>query len=114
MAKTRSPEDIVAAFVKNHALVDKHLAAAYQAALAMAKDTEEGISTGMMSDALDAKDFLATHRELPGLIARSASFAADLHKRGTAIAKANGVDLGSVTTVGGVLFGGIVIMGGGR
>lgn len=99
MAKT--PEDIVASFVANHALVDKHLAAAYRAALKMAKDTEEGIKVGMVSQ-LDAKSFLARHRAAAGDIAAVAATFSDLHVSGVAIAKANNVDLGTLTTVGGV------------
>lgn len=108
----RTPEQIVEAFVKNHALLDKHLAAAHKVAQKMAKDVEEGLGLGMVRG-LDAKSFLASHRKLPGVVADSALFAAELHKQGTRIAQDNGVDTGSLTSVGGVAIGGISIMGGG-
>lgn len=97
----KEPADIVASFVANHALVDKHLAAAYRAAMKMAKETEDGIKAGMVTQ-IEAKLFLAQHRAAAGEIANVAALFAELHKSGTAIAKANGVDLGNLTTVGGV------------
>ncbi len=97
----RTPEEIVSAFVTNHALVDKHLAAAYKAALKMAKDVEEGIKAGM-STQIEAKSFLAQHRAAAGSVAEVAAIFAELHRDGTESAKANGVDLGRLTTVGGV------------
>lgn len=97
----KEPEQIVADFVKDHALVDKHLAIAYKAALRMAKNAEEGIKIGMVRQ-LAAKSFLAGHRAGAGEIAAAAATFADLHIIGTEHAKANGVDLGSLTSVGGV------------
>ncbi len=108
----RTPEQIVEAFVKNHALLDKHLAAAHKVAQKMAKDVEEGIGLGMVRG-LEAKSFLAGHRKLPGVVADAALYGSELHKQGTKIAQDNGVDLGSLTTVGGVTIGGVVVMGGG-
>lgn len=97
----KEPADLVASFVANHALVDKHLAAAYRAAMKMAKETEDGIKAGMVTQ-LEAKLFLAQHRSAAGKIADIAAIFAELHKIGTEHAKANGVDLGRLTTVGGV------------
>ncbi len=111
----KEPADIVAAFVENHALVDKHLAAAYRAAMKMAKDVEEGIKAGMTTQ-IEAKLFLAQHRAAAGDIADVAATFAALHSQGSGIAQRNGVDLGRLTTVGGVELPQpeIVIMGGGR
>lgn len=97
----KTPEQIVSAFVKDHAIVDKHLAAAYKAALRMARSAEEGIKIGMVKQ-FEAKSFLAEHRAAAGEIAAVAAVFADLHIIGTEHAKANGVDLGSMTSVGGV------------
>lgn len=108
----RTPEQIVEAFVKNHALLDKHIAAAHKIAQKMEKDVEEGLGLGMVRG-LEAKSFLAGHRKLPGVVADSALFAAELHKQGTKIAQDNGVDTGSLTSVGGVTIGGFTTMGGG-
>lgn len=111
----KEPSDIVAAFVANHALVDKHLASAYRAAMKMAKDVEEGIKAELVTQ-LDAKLFLAQHRAAVGEIAKVAALFAELHKTGTEIAKANGVDLGRLTSVGGVQLPepDFTTMGGGR
>lgn len=98
---TRTKEEITAAFVKNHAVAEKALNTAYKAALKMAKDVEEGIAAGMVSG-LDAKSFIWEHRAAPGKIAEVAANLATLHKAGTSIAQANGVDLGRIETVGGV------------
>lgn len=109
MAKT--PEEIVANFVRNHALVDKHLAAAFKAAERMVKDTDEGIRANMVTQ-LEAKLFQAQHRAAPGLIAAAAAAFAELHIKGTELAQRNKVDLGKLTSVGGVPL--IVTKDGGR
>lgn len=109
MAKT--PEDIVASFVKNHALADKHLAAAFKAAERMAKDVDEGIRANMVTQ-LEAKLFQAQHRAAPGLIAAAAVALAELHIKGTELAQRNKVDLGKLTSVGGVPL--VVTKDGGR
>lgn len=113
--KSNEPADIVARFVKNHALVDKHLALAYRAAQAMARDVEDGIKAGMTTQ-LEAKSFLADHRAAAGDIASVASTFSALHVKGVEIAKANGADLGSLTTVGGVALPvpEFTVFGGGR
>lgn len=97
----KTPEEVVGAFVKDHALVDKHLAAAYKAAIRMAKNVEVGIVMGMVKQ-LEAKSFLAEHRAAAGEIAAVAETFAELHIIGTGHAKANGVDLGSMSSIGGV------------
>lgn len=98
---TKTPEEIVSDFVSNHAIVDKHLAIAFKAAQRMAEDVEAGIKAGL-STQLEAKSFLAAHRAAAGEIAAVAYNFADLHITGTEIAKRNGVDLGRLTSVGGV------------
>lgn len=98
---TKTPEQIVADFVKHHKLAERNLHNAYAASLKMAKGVEDGIKAGMVRG-LDAKSFIWKHREAVGKIAEAAAFLADLHKDGTAIAQTNGVDLGSLDSVGGV------------
>lgn len=98
---SRSPEEIVSRFVKNHELVDKHLALAYKAGLAMAKEVEEGLKAGMVAG-IPAKTFLAAHRAAAGEIAAVAERYANLHELGYAHAQANGITLGRITRVGGV------------
>lgn len=99
MARTK--EEITASFVKNHAVAERALNTAYKAELNMAKDVEEGIKLGMVAG-LEAKSFIWEHRAAPGKVAEAAAYLATLHKTGTAIAQANGVDLGRIETVGGV------------
>ena len=77
----------------------------------MMSSLKKTTKTGDIVDAI--KQFLAEHRELPGIITHAAAFAARLHNTGTAIAEDNGVDLGSVTSVGGVMLGGFHAEGGG-
>jgi hypothetical protein len=102
MTETATPSDIVASFVENHALADKYLAKAYRAAMRMAVEVEAGLEIGMVTNGLEAKEFLAGHRTAPGKIAEVALFLAALHSHGTELAKANGVDLGKIKSVGGV------------
>jgi len=102
MAMTPTPSEIVSSFVDKHALADRHLALAYRAAIQMAKDTEDGLKIGMVPNGLEAKRFLAAHRSAAGKIAEAALFLAELHVTGTELARANGVDLGKIKSVGGV------------
>ena len=108
-------EDIVQRGVEAHALIDKHLARAFKAAEKYAGVVENAITAGMFQGrALVAKEMLADARSLPGEIAAAARHAAHLHRSGTDVAIANDVDLGTVTSVGGVeLPASIGIMGGG-
>lgn len=98
----KTKEDAVDLGVKAQALIDKHLTAARKAANQYADAIETAIETGMFSSRLEAKRMLAEARALPGKIAECAQAAADLHISGTALAVANGVDLGTVATVGGI------------
>lgn len=110
-------QDIVQRGVEAQALIDKHLAGAYKAAVKYAKVIEDAVAAGFFDSGLEAKRQLAEARTLPGLIANAAQSAAVLHQSGTDLAVANEVDLGTVTTVGGVDFvkrdGGFTTMGGG-
>ncbi|MGA1801496.1 hypothetical protein [Rhizobium sp. HT1-10] len=106
-------QDIVAAGVKEQALIDKHLALAYKAAGRYSKVVENAVIAGMIPKALDAKKMLAESRVLPGKIAEAAVLGAELHISGTAVAVANDVDLGSPVSVGGVKIGGFHTEGGG-
>jgi hypothetical protein len=106
-------EDIVADGVKAQALMDKHLTAAMKAAERYAGAIKDAIEAEMFEKALEAKLILAQARTLPGQIAACAAAAASLHISGTELAKANNVDLGSVTTLGGVDWPGMSTMGGG-
>lgn len=109
--------EIVSRGVKAQAVVDKNLATAHRGAVQYAKVIEDAVKNGMFDSGLEAKRMLAQARSLPGKIAEVAQLAADLHITGTALAVANDVDLGTVTTVGGVEFvkrdGGMSTMGGG-
>lgn len=106
-------EEVVSDGVDAQALMDRHLTKAIKAAERYGKAIEGAINTEMFSSALEAKLMLAQARALSGKIAECAAEAARLHISGTALAVANGVDLGSVTTVGGVPFPGMSTMGGG-
>lgn len=109
--------EIVSRGVKAQAVVDKNLATAHRGAVQYAKVIEDAVKNGMFDSGLEAKRMLAQARSLPGMIAVAAAHAADLHITGTALAVANDVDLGTVTTVGGVEFvkrdGGMSTMSGG-
>lgn len=105
--------DIVAAGVKEQAIIDKHLTLAYKASARYSKVVENAIAAGMFPKALDAKQMLADARVLPGKVAEAASSAAALHISGTAVAIANDVDLGTPVSVGGVKLNAIHIDGGG-
>lgn len=109
-----TPQEIVAAGVKEQALIDKHLTLAYKAAVRYSKVIENAITEGMITQALSAKKMLADARSLPGKVADAASAAAVLHISGTSVAIANDVDLGSPLSVGGVTLGGFHTEGGGR
>lgn len=102
-------EKIVAAGVKAQADIDAHLTKAYKAALKLAKVTEDGVAAGMVPKAIAAKLIIAEARALPGLIAKAAAVAAELHAKQTKICQDNGVDTPTPDSVGGVM----VPMGGG-
>lgn len=95
---------IVERGVKSQALLDKHLASAHKQAKAYEKVIEAGVSNGFFSSGLEAKLHLAKTRMIAGKIAEAAALAAELHIVATQVTTDNGVDLGSVTTVGGVPF----------
>lgn len=110
-------QEIVQKGVKAQAVIDKNLAGAYRAAGQYAKVIEDAVKAGMFDSGLEAKHMLAQARSLPGKIAEAARLAAELHISGTDLAIANDVDLGTISTVGGVEFvkrgGGMSTMSGG-
>lgn len=118
MTSVEEKQDIVERGVKAQALMDKNLATAHKQATAYAKVIEDAVLAGFFSSGLEAKRMLAEARSLPGKIAECALLAAVLHQSGTQLAIDNEVDLGSVSSVGGVEFvkretGEMTIMGGG-
>ncbi|MCA0344755.1 MAG: hypothetical protein LCH99_34275 [Proteobacteria bacterium] len=118
MTDTATKTAIVERGVKAQALADKYLASAYKQANAYAKVIEDAVKNGFFTDALEAKRMLAQSRTVAGKVAEAAELLAVLHLSGTQLAIDNEVDLGTVSSVGGVPFvkrtGGIVVMGGGR
>lgn len=117
MTDTAAKAAIVERGVKAQALGDKYLASAWKQANAYAKVVEDAVKNGFFTDALEAKRMLAQARTVAGQIAGAAETLAELHQSGTHLAIDNEVDLGSVSTVGGVPFvrreGGVVVLGGG-
>ncbi len=101
-------QEIVERGADAHKDIDADLTSAMEAALRLIKVTEDGVRAGLVKP-LEGKKILAETRMLYGMIARAANHAADLHVKGTKIAKENGMDTGNLTSVGGV-----VVMGGTR
>lgn len=95
-------EKVVATCVKSHAMIERHLSEAYSLQEAMVEAIEKGIADGMIADGAEAKKFLWGHKAALGKIADAGLALADLHPIGTQHAKANGVDLGRITEVGGI------------
>lgn len=119
MTTTDKKSEIVANGVEAQALLDRHLAKAYRAGVLYAQVIEDAVRNGFFVNPLEAKRMLAQARSISGKVAEAAELAAELHLSGTQLAKDNNVDLGSVTTVGGVDFvrrdtGMITPFGGGR
>lgn len=106
-------EDVVNAGVAAQALVDKHLEAARKAAGKLVKVTEAGVALGMVKG-IAAKKIIGDARAAQGHIAAVASVFAVLHQAQTEASIAAGADLGSVTTAGGIVIGGVGTLGGGR
>lgn len=106
----KTMEEVVAAGVKSQAALDKHLTAARKEAAKLAKITEAGVSLGMVTKAIEAKQIIADAHCIPGQIAAAASQAARLHAIQTKICQQNGVDTPAPDSVGGV----VVFGGGGR
>lgn len=106
-------EEVVDAGVKAQAAIDRHLAAAYKAAAQLTKVTERGVALGMVQG-IGAKKIIGDARAAQGHVAAVASVFAQLHHVQTEACKAAGMDMGSVTSAGGVLIGGVSTMGGGR
>ena len=102
--------EVTAAGVAAQAAIDKHLTAAYKAALKLSKVTERGVELGMVTKAIAAKTIIADARSLPGQIAEVAALAARLHAEQTRICQANDCDTPSPDTAGGV----VILGGGGR
>lgn len=106
-------EDVVQAGVETQALIDKHLARAYAAAKKLTAVTERGVELGMAQGIL-AKRIIGMARACQGRVGEVADNFAELHELQTQICKDNDVDLGSITTAGGVTIGGVHTEGGGR
>lgn len=106
-------EEIVTAGVTAQASIDKHLALAYKAAEKLTKVTARGIEEGLVQG-IAAKKIIGDARAAQGKIAEVASLFAALHEAQTAACVAAGVDLGSVTTAGGITIGGASVLGGTR
>ena len=105
--------DIVSAGVDDHVRLDKHLARAYAVGVHLVQVTERGVEEGMIQG-IAAKQVIADARAALGLVAVAAAAYAKLHQVQTDACVADEVDLGSVTTAGGVVIGGVSVMGGGR
>lgn len=108
-----SDEDLVSKGVKEQAMIDSLLAKAHKQAGALVKTTEEAIRRGWVQG-IAAKQVLADARAAQGQVAAAAGDFAKLHRVQTDILIANGNDLGSVTTAGGIVIGGVSVMSGGR
>lgn len=105
-------EEIIAAGVNAHMLLDAALTKAYNQAQRLIDLTEKGAAAGLAKP-LKSKRLIHMSRELAGAIATAGRLSADLHIEQTAIAKANGVDTGSLTVVAGVELPSVSVMGGG-
>jgi hypothetical protein len=105
--------DIVDAGVAAQAAIDKHLALAYKAAAKLTRVTERGVEEGMVQG-IAAKKIIADARAGQGAIAAVAAHFATLHQAQTTACVAAGVDMGSVTTAGGITIGGVSVLGGAR
>lgn len=106
-------EDVVTAGVEAQAQIDKYLAKAYKHAAILTAVTERGVELGMVQGIV-AKCIIADARSCQGKIGEAALAFSVLHKAQTEACIANGADLGSVTTAGGVTIGGFHTEGGGR
>lgn len=105
-------QEVAEAGVTAQAQIDKHLTVAHKAAVKNTKVTIAGIQMGMVR-ALRGKKLLAQCRELEGMIAAAARLAAEIHIEQAKVCEEQGVDTGSLATVGGVTVGGMTTMGGG-
>jgi len=101
-------EETVNAGVQAQADIDKYLTKAYLASQRLASITEDGVELGMVTKAIAAKQIIAEARAIPGLVAKAANAAADLHAKQTKICQDAGVDVIPPSSVGGVS-----ILGGG-
>ncbi len=106
-------DDVVNAGVIEQALIDKHLAAAYAAAERLTKVTERGVELGMVQG-IEAKTIIGQARAAQGMVGAVEAAFALLHRMQTDACVRNGADLGSVTTAGGIVIGGVSPLGGGR
>lgn len=106
-------DEVVAAGVEAQAKIDKYLAKAYDAARDLTAVTERGVELGMVRG-IDAKIIIGDVRSLQGRIGEIAANFGLLHQRQTDACKEAGVDLGNVTTAGGVVIGGADEKSGGR
>jgi hypothetical protein len=112
MSLTTIPE-IVDAGVLAQFEIDKFLTKAYEAAGRLVEVTKRGIEEGMVQG-IAAKTIIADARAAQGSIAVVAAQFAVLHQAQTDACVAAGVDMGSISTAGGVTIGGVSPLGGGR
>lgn len=105
--------DIVSAGVEAQALIDKHLAKAHAAAETLIRVTERGVEEGLVIG-IEAKTIIGDARAAAGIIGAAAAAFGRLHRLQTDACIAAEVDLGSVTTAGGITIGGVSVMGGAR
>lgn len=105
-------EEIIAAGVNAHMLLDRALTNARTQSLRIEDLSEKGTEAGL-AKALKAKELIHLAREVTGLIATAGVKSAKLHQLHTALAKENGIDTGSLTIVAGVELPSVSVMGGG-
>lgn len=106
-------EEVAAEGIIAQANIDRYLSKAYKAALRNVEVTERGVELGMARD-VKAKLVIARARAAAGSVALAAEIAAELHQLQVEICQANDVDLGNLTTAGGITIGGFSTEGGGR
>lgn len=105
-------EEVVQAGVEAQAQIDRYLAKAYAHAKKLTEATEKGVELGMVQG-IAAKSIIGRARHLQGAIGALAADFALLHREQTDACIDAGVDLGSVTTAGGITIGGVSTQGGG-
>lgn len=101
--------EVTDAGVRAQSELDAALTEAYNAAMRLIEVTERGLELGMVTKAIAAKTILADARTIPGQIAAVAASAARLHAEQTKVCQANGCDVPTPKSVGGV----VMPMGGG-
>lgn len=107
-----TPQDVADAGVQAQADLDRRLFKSLESARMNTAVTEAGVAMGMVKP-LAGKLLIAKAREIEGALAYAARLAAELHIEQTKVCVENGVDTGTLTTVGGVVLG-PQPLGGGR